>query len=286
MPVGDRSSIFQVRTNINISDFSFPAVIVRWDFLAFTVSKTSMSAHQTLASMAALVKTLWTSKYEQNSFLLYFCTLAFIHCVLYQKWHISVKARRGWFPEFVLKGERTKPFSKENPQGCGVPLQSVPVYITSLSSSLTHISCYSKDREQIQQEHIMYLDWAWLHWCFSLLCLMGAPGLLGLVGQMGREVPGPIWVLNGLSPVCLPSWFRSHVTWPCSQRSPDCTVQGVHIRCALTSLPTTSNICAAISISLTQQAEQVHLYCGDESDSILTEPLLPYTHPSFHSSNL
>lgn len=84
----------------------------------------------------------------------------------------------------------------------------------------------------------MYLDWALLHWCFSLLCLMGAPGLPGLVGQMGREVPGPIWVLNGLSPVCLPSWFRSHVTWPCSEHSPDCTVQGVHIRCVLTSLPT------------------------------------------------
>lgn len=109
---------------------------------------------------------------------------------------------------------------KENIQGCGVPLQSVLVYITSLSLSLTHISCYSKDRERIQQEHIMYLDWALLHWCFSLLCLMGAPGLPGLGGQMGREVPGPIWVLNGLSPVCLPSWFHSHVTWPCSERSP------------------------------------------------------------------
>lgn len=65
----------------------------------------------------------------------------------------------------------------------------------------------------------MYLDWALLHWCFSLLCLMGAPGLPGLVGQMGRGVPGPIWVLNGLSSVRLPSWFPSHVTRPCSERS-------------------------------------------------------------------
>ena len=69
---------------------------------------------------------------------------------------------------------------------------------------------------------------------------MGALGLPGLVGQMGREVPGPIWVLNVLSPVCLPSWFGSHVTWPGSERSSDCTVQGVHIRCALTPVPTTS----------------------------------------------
>jgi len=38
----------------------------------------------------------------------------------------------------------------------------------------------------------MYLDWALLQRRYSLLCLMGAPGLLGLVGQMGREVPGPI----------------------------------------------------------------------------------------------
>lgn len=113
-----------------------------------------------------------------------------------------------------------KPLAEENTQSCSFPLQSARVYITSLSSSLTHISCYSKDRERIQQEHIMYLDWALLHWCFSLLCLMGAPGLPGLVRQMGREVPGPIWVLNGLSPVCLPSWFRSHVTWPCSERYP------------------------------------------------------------------
>lgn len=121
-----------------------------------------------------------------------------------------------------------------------VSFQSVSVYVTSLSSSLTHICCYSKDREQIQQEHIMYLDRALLHWCSSLLCLMGAPGLLGSVGQMGRGVPGPIWVLNGLFPVCLPSWFHSHVTWPCSEHSPDCAVQGVHIRCVLTLLPTTS----------------------------------------------
>lgn len=147
-------------------------------------------------------------------------TLAFICCVLLKKSHISVKARQNSFPEFDLKAVWTKAFTKENTRGCGAPLQSVPVYITSLSSSLTHISCYSKDTERIQQEHIMYLDWALLRWCFSLLCLMGAPGLPGLVGQMGREVPGPIWVLNGLSPVCLPSWFRSHVTWPCSQRSP------------------------------------------------------------------
>lgn len=76
---------------------------------------------------------------------------------------------------------------------------------------------------------------------------MGAPGLPGLVGQMGRKVPGPIWVLNGLSPVCLPSWFHSHVTRPCSERSSDCTVQGVHIRCVLTSLPTTSTTHTAIS---------------------------------------
>lgn len=156
--------------------------------------------------------------------------------------------------------------TEETTQGCDASLQSVPVYITSLSSSLTHISCYSKDREQIQQEDIMYLDWAVLHWCFSLLCLMGAPGLPGLVGQMGSEVPGPIWVLNGLSPVCLPS-FRSHVTWPCSERSPDCTVQGVHIRCVLTSLPTTNTAHATSSVSLTQQVEQVQLYWGVESDS-------------------
>lgn len=102
---------------------------------------------------------------------------------------------------------------------------------------MTHISCYFKDEEQTQQDHIMYLDWALLHRCFSLLCLMGAPGLPGLVGQMGWEVPGPIWVLNGLSPVCLPSWFHSDVTWPCSEHSSDCIVLGVHIRCFLTSLP-------------------------------------------------
>lgn len=127
---------------------------------------------------------------------------------------------RIYFPAFDLGAEWTEPFTKGNTQGCGVPLQSALVYITSLSLSLTHISCYSKDRERIQQEHIMYLDWALLHWCFSLLCLMGAPGLPGLVGQMGREVPGPIWVLNGLSSVRLPSWFRSHVTWPCSEQAP------------------------------------------------------------------
>lgn len=46
----------------------------------------------------------------------------------------------------------------------------------------------------------------------ALLCLMGAPGPPGSVGQMGCQVPGPIWVLNGLSSVRLPSWFRSHAT--------------------------------------------------------------------------
>lgn len=96
---------------------------------------------------------------------------------------------------------------KGNTHGGTVPLQSLVFYITSLSSR-------SIDREWIQQEPIMYLDWAILRWCFSLLCLMGALGLLGLVGQMGSQVPGPIWVLNGLSPVCLPSWFGSRVTWP------------------------------------------------------------------------
>ncbi|KAM7385717.1 hypothetical protein PAMP_001779 [Pampus punctatissimus] len=52
-----------------------------------------------------------------------------------------------------------------------------------------------------------------------------------------------------------------------TEHSPDCTVQGVHIRCVLTLLPTTNTTHAAISISLNQQAEQVDLYRGDESDS-------------------
>lgn len=191
--------------------------------------------------------------------------LAFIQCEL-----LNIrKGQAELICVFVLVIEWTKRLSKENTQDGGVP-----VYIASLSSSLTYISCSSKDRERIQQEHIMYLDWALLHWCSSLLCVMGAPGLSGLVGQMGSKVPGPIWVLNGLSPVCLPSWFRSHVTWPCSELSPDCTVQGVHIRCVLTSLPTTNTAHVAISFSLTQQAKQVHVYFSDESDChVFTEPL-------------
>lgn len=65
VPVGDLDlSFFHVRQNICENNFSFPAVIVRWDLLAFTARKTSMSAPQTLALMMDFVKTLWTSKNE------------------------------------------------------------------------------------------------------------------------------------------------------------------------------------------------------------------------------
>lgn len=48
--IGDKISILMI--------FSFPAVIVRWDFLAFTVRKTSMSAPLALATTLLFVKTL------------------------------------------------------------------------------------------------------------------------------------------------------------------------------------------------------------------------------------
>lgn len=83
----------------------------------------------------------------------------------------------------------------------------------------------------------------------ALLCLMGAPGPPGSVGQMGCQVPGPISVLNGLSSVRLPSWFCSHVTQSSARSTlPDYPFQelcggrvlggggGVHIRCASNSV--------------------------------------------------
>lgn len=102
-----------------------------------------------------------------------------------------------------MKGKQTKPFSKANIYGQGISLQSILLYITSLVFILdTHKLPFW--RQWIQQEHIMYLAWSLLHQCFSLLSLMGAPGLQDLVEQMRREVPRPIWVLNGLSSDCLP----------------------------------------------------------------------------------
>lgn len=113
----------------------------------------------------------------------------------------------------------------------------------------------------------MYLDWALLHWCFSLLCLMGAPGLPGLVGQMGREVPGPIWVLNGLSPVCLPSWFPSHVTWPRSERSPWLHSPGSSHQVCFNPAAHRKQLRAAISYTAVSVAmtQEVHLYPDEES---------------------
>ena len=121
----------------------------------------------------------------------------------------SVKRRRwrGWNRKAnTLRGRH--PSSQEWWRSSGA---CVPVNTTSLYLFLTHISCDNqrqeeegegeregeRERERERERaraagthHVSRLGA--LHWSLSLLCLMGARGPPGLVGQMGRELPGPI----------------------------------------------------------------------------------------------
>lgn len=176
-----------------------------------------------------------------------------------------------------MKGEQTKLFCKENTQGCGVSLQSLSLYITSLSF-LTHISSLSKDREQIQQKHIMYLDWSLLPPVFLSAVFNGSPGASGLSRTDGLRSPranlSPKWFVSSLSPVMiLFLWDLALLR----ALPPGCTVLEVHIRWALK--PPILRL--HLQLHLPDLSKVNFCCCDDSHRAVLFEPLPSCIHILF-----